>query len=289
MSPARVLRRNHVTVAGDGPRTLVFGHGFGCDQRVWRHVAPAFEHDHRTVLFDYVGSGRSERAAYDGARYATLAGYAQDLIEVCEALALRDVVFVGHSVSAMVGLLAALVAPQCFERLVFVAPSPCYLNLRQADPPYEGGFERADLEGLFELMACNQPAWAGLLAPMVMQNGERPELAEELREGFCRLDPAVAMDFARATFLSDYRAQVAQLAHPTLLLTCSQDPVAPPAVGDYLQARLRRGRRVRLRASGHCPHLSHPAELIAELAQELQQPAAQLQQPAAQSQAVLAC
>jgi sigma-B regulation protein RsbQ len=262
------VRRHAVSVRGDGPRTLLFAHGFGCSQAMWRHVAPAFEHDHRVVCFDHLGSGCSDLSAYDSRRHARLHGYAQDVLALCEALDLHDVCFVGHSVSAMIGLLAAIAQPERFERLVLIAPSPCYLN----SPGYEGGFERADLMSLLDLMERNHLGWAHLLAATVMQNPERPELAEELRTSFCSADPRATRQFARATFLSDHRADVPRLTRPALVMQCAGDLVAPLSVGDYLQRHLRAGTLVRLKATGHCPQLSEPAETIQVLSRYLAAP-----------------
>lgn len=264
-----LARRHHLQVTGrqePQARTLVFLHGFGCDQTMWRAVAPAFEHDHRVVRLDQIGAGRSDLSAYDSRRHASLHGYAEDLVEVCRALGPRPVVLVGHSVSAMTSVLAAIAAPQCVERLVLVAPSPCYVN----DPPhYHGGFERADLEGLLELMERNDLAWARLLAPTVMQNPERPELTAELQRSFCAMEPAIARQFARVTFLADHRADLPALRTPSLILQCQGDPLAPAEVGEYLHAHLRGSRLHRLAATGHCPHVSHPEETIRALSQEL--------------------
>lgn len=258
---ADVLERNHVQVLGTGP-TVVFAHGFGCDQNMWRFVAPAFVPDHRVVLFDYVGAGRSRRAAYDPARYATLDGYAQDLLDVCHAVGARDVRFVGHSVSAMIGLLAAIREPELFERLVLVGPSPCYLN----DPPhYRGGFERADIDALLELMDRNYIGWANHLAPVVMRNAERPELADELEASFCTTDPVAARQFAAVTFRSDNRADLPRVTVPSLVLQCSDDAIAPMSVGAYLAEHLPRSELRVLQAEGHCPHMSHPLATIAQI------------------------
>jgi sigma-B regulation protein RsbQ len=237
---------------------MVFAHGFGCDQNLWRLVAPAFEADYKVVLFDYVGSGRSDVAQYDPERYATLDGYAQDVLDVCRALDLRDVVFVGHSVSSMIGLLAANREPERFDRLVLVGPSPCYIN----DGEYVGGFERADVEGLLELMDKNYIGWANFLAPVVMKNDDRPELARELNESFCSTDPKIARRFAEATFLSDNRGDLAHVRVPSLILQCSDDAIAPDAVGAYLARTLANSTLRRLQATGHCPQLSHPEETI---------------------------
>jgi sigma-B regulation protein RsbQ len=239
---------------------MLFAHGFGCDQHMWRFLTPAFEHDHRIVLFDYVGSGRSDLSAYDPERYATLDGYARDVLDVCEALDLRDVVFVGHSVSAMVGILAANRSPERFAHLILVGPSPRYLN----DPPdYVGGFERSDIEGLLDTMDRNYLGWAHQLAPAIMHNADRPELGQELTDSFCSTDPVIARRFAEATFLSDNRADLPGVRVPSLILQCSQDMIAPLAVGEYLVRELPGSTLRVMTATGHCPHLSAPDETAA--------------------------
>jgi sigma-B regulation protein RsbQ len=258
--PTDVVTRNNVTVSGRGKRPMLFAHGFGCDQHMWRFVAPAFEDDYRIVLFDYVGSGKSDLAAYDAARYASLDGYAQDVLDVCRALDLRDVVFVGHSVSAMVGVLAANIEPERFSRLILIGPSPRYLN----DPPdYVGGFERSDIEGLLETMDKNYVGWANYLAPAIMQNSGRPELGEELTESFCSTDPVIARRFAEATFFADNRADLAQLRVPSLILQCSEDIIAPRVVGEFVHRELWGSVLAMMQATGHCPHMSAPEETIA--------------------------
>jgi sigma-B regulation protein RsbQ len=263
-----IRARNNVHIRGSGSQPLVFAHGFGCDQNMWRYVAPAFEEDYRVVLFDFVGSGKSDWSAYRSERYATLAGYAQDVLDILEAYDLRDVVFVGHSVSAMIGALAAIRAPQRFSRLVMVGPSPCYVN----DPltGYVGGFGRADIEGLLDLMDKNYIGWAAFLAPVVMKNAERPELVAELQGSFCATDPRVTREFARAVFLSDNRADLPDVPVPSLILQCAEDAVAPDAVGEYLHCHLPRSTLVRLQATGHCPHMSHPRETTERIREYLQ-------------------
>jgi sigma-B regulation protein RsbQ len=252
-----ILKRNNVKVSGRGARPMVFAHGFGCDQNMWRFVAPAFEEDYRVVLFDYVGSGKSDLSAYDPQRYSALDGYARDVLDVCVALRLRDVVFVGHSVSGVVGLLASIREPRLFSRAVLVGPSPCYIN----DPPdYRGGFERADIEGLLALMERNYIGWANFLAPVVAKNPERPELARELEESFCSTDPRVARRFAEATFLSDNRGDLRRVTVPSLIMQCSEDAIAPAEVGEYLARHLPHSTLRVLEATGHCPHMSHPEE-----------------------------
>jgi sigma-B regulation protein RsbQ len=254
-----VRLRNNVHTCGRGPRTMVFAHGFGCDQNMWRFVAPAFEDDFHVVLFDYVGSGRSDLSAFDPRRYGSLEGYAQDLLDVCEALDLRDAVLVGHSVSAMIGLLAALRQPQRFSSLAMIGPSPRYIN----DPPdYHGGFERSDLEGLLSLMDHNYIGWASTLAPIVMANPERPELGQELQDSFCSTDPVAAKAFARATFFADNRADLPKLKHPSLIVQVSDDAIAPVSVGRYMHAHMPGSEFALLEAVGHCPHMSHPQDTI---------------------------
>ena len=226
-----VLSRNNVKVFGKGSQPMLFAHGFGCDQNMWRYLTPAFEDDYRIVLFDYVGSGKSDLAAYDAERYGRLDGYAEDILDVCRALDLSDVILVGHSVSSMIAVLAANREPERFSRLILVGPSPRYLN----DPPYVGGFERSDIEGLLEMMDKNYIGWANFLGPAIMKNPDRPELGGELTESFCSTDPVIARRFAEATFFADNRADLASVTIPTLILQCSDDLIAPDAVGEYLQ------------------------------------------------------
>jgi sigma-B regulation protein RsbQ len=253
-----VLQRNNVHVLGHGTQPMLFAHGFGCDQNMWRFLIPAFERDYRLVLFDYVGSGGSDRAAYDPERYSTLEGYAQDVLDVCNALELRDVIFVGHSVSSMIGVLAARRDPARFARLIMIGPSPRYIN----DAGYVGGFERADIEGLLDLMDRNFIGWASFLAPVIMKNEERPELANELQGSFCSTDPEVARQFAQATFFADNRADLAAVQVPALVMQCAEDAIAPVEVGNYVAGNLPYATLRMLKATGHCPHLSHPDETI---------------------------
>lgn len=238
---------------------MVFAHGFGCDQNMWRFVTPAFEDDYRLILFDFVGSGRSDIAAYDPVRYGSLDGYATDLIEVCDSLDLKEVIFVGHSVSAMIGVLASIRRPDLFSRLIMVSPSPCYIN----DPPdYVGGFERADIAGLLDMMEKNYIGWSSFLAPVVMKNADRPELAAELEESFCSTDPKIARVFAEATFYSDNRRDLEKVTVPSLIMQCSDDAIAPYSVGEYLDRTLPDSTLRVMEANGHCPHVSHPNETI---------------------------
>lgn len=253
-----ILKRNNVSVVGEGTRTLMLAHGFGCDKNVWRHFIDAFKNHCLIVVFDYVGAGKSDLSAYDAARYSTLDGYAQDVLDIIEALQLRDVIFVGHSVSSMVGVRAALAEPRYFNSLVFVAPSPCYIN----DGDYVGGMEKADLDALLTIMESNYLGWSSLIAPQVMANQERPELGEELTANFCSTDPDIAKQFARVTFLSDNRSDLRKLKIKSLTLQCSEDILAPFEVGYYIQQHTPANTLVILNATGHCPHLSAPEETI---------------------------
>jgi sigma-B regulation protein RsbQ len=268
---AGIVSRNNVKVFGSGAQPMLFAHGFGCDQNMWRFVTPAFADDYRIVLFDYVGSGKSDLASYDAERYATLDGYASDVLEVCHALELRDVIFVGHSVSSMIGVLAANREPELFERLILIGPSPRYIN---EAPDYTGGFERSDIEGLLETMEKNYIGWANFLAPAIMKNPEHPELSSELAASFCSTDPVIARRFAEATFFADNRDDLADVKIPSLIMQCSHDMIAPSSVGEYMSRALPGSRLRVLRATGHCPHMSHPAETIAVMREYLRSPVA---------------
>jgi sigma-B regulation protein RsbQ len=257
-----VLRRNNVNVSGtaDAP-TIVFAHGFGCDQNMWRFVAPAFAPSHRLVLFDYVGCGKSDRSAFTSTRYGSLDGYARDVLEVCDAAGVENGIFVGHSVSAMIGLIAALGQPDRFDKLVMIAPSPHYMN----DPPYMGGFERRDLEELLSLMDHNYMGWASHLAPAVMGNADRPELTAELEQSFCSTDPVAAKAFARATFFADNRDDLTKSPLRSLIVQVRDDAIAPMSVGRYMNERMPKSEIVVVEASGHCPHMSHPDLTLAAI------------------------
>ncbi|MEV6839748.1 alpha/beta hydrolase [Streptomyces sp. NPDC051133] len=250
-----IVRRNNVTVTGNPQgRVVVLAHGFGCDQNMWRLTVPALAEDHQVVLFDYVGSGRSEPSAFSAERYASLDGYARDVLEVCEALDLRDAVFVGHSVSAMIGVLAAGLAPERIGALVMVAPSPRYID----DDGYRGGFSAEDIEELLDSLESNYLGWSAAMAPVIMGNAERPQLGEELKNSFCATDPDMARVFARTTFLSDSREDLKKVAVPTLVLECTQDVIAPREVGAFVHRAVPGSTLVTLDATGHCPHLSAP-------------------------------
>jgi len=255
----RIVTRNNVRVSGSGTQPMLWAHGFGCDQNMWRYVAPAFEVDHKVILFDYVGSGRSDLRSYDAERYSTLEGYAEDILDICHALDLRDVIFVGHSVSGMIGVLAANREPELFDRLVLLGPSPRYVNDL---PDYQGGFERPDLEGLLQMMDSNYIGWANFLAPVIVKNADRPELAEELEASFCSTDPIVARRFAEATFFADNRADAAKVTVPSLILQCADDSIAPQSVGEHLHETMKGSTYRLLDVTGHCPQLSHPSATI---------------------------
>jgi len=262
------LRRNNVRITGRGPKTMLLAHGFGCDQNMWRAIVPAFEDDYRIVLFDFIGHGQSDASAFDASRYATLEGYADDVLAICEALAIRDAVFVGHSVSAMIGILAAKKDPSRFESLVLVGPSPRYLD----DEGYRGGFSRQDIDSLLDFLDSNHLGWSSTMGPVIMGNPERPELAAELVNSFCRTDPKIAQHFARVTFLSDNRADLPGVRTRSLILQCSNDVIAGEAVGRYVHAQIPGSEFVQLSASGHCPHLSAPAETTAAIKSFLNAP-----------------
>jgi sigma-B regulation protein RsbQ len=256
-----VCIRNNVQTAGTGGPAIVFAHGFGCDQHMWRHVAPAFEDRYRTVLFDHVGAGGSDLRAYDPAKYSDLSGYADDVVEIGNELGLKDAVFVGHSVSAMIGLLASLMAPGMFRSLIMVGPSPRYID----DDGYIGGFTEKQIDELLEFLADNHMGWSAAMAPVIMGNADRPELGEELTNSFCRTDPDIAKEFARVTFNSDNRADLGKVTIPTLILQCSEDIIAPLAVGEYMRKQMPNSELVILKATGHCPNLSAPDEVISAM------------------------
>jgi sigma-B regulation protein RsbQ len=251
-------KRNNVQLSGRGNIPMIFAHGYGCDQSMWRHVAPAFDSDYRVVLFDHVGAGKSDLGSFDQNKYGTLDGYADDLLEICEDLSLTGSVFVGHSVSAIIGVLAALKEPERFSTLVLVGPSPSYLN----DGEYVGGFEPEDIEGLLDFLDSNHLGWAARMAPTIMGNPDRPELAAELENSFCRTDPDIARQFARVTFTSDNRKDLLKVRTPTLILQCAEDVIAQTCVGQFVHRAIPNSEIAYLKATGHCPHLSAPEETI---------------------------
>lgn len=257
-SQVSVFNRYNVRVGGQGKRALVFAHGFGCNQQMWRWVTPAFEDHYRTVVFDHLGCGASDSTAYDPVRHSTLEGYADDVLTICHELDLEDVVYVGHSVSAMICALAEIREPQRCAGIVMIGPSPCYIN----EEGYHGGFERNDVLDLLHFLDSNYLGWSKTMAKVIMGNPEKPDLAEQLENSFCQADPEIAKKFARVTFLSDHRADLPRIAAPTLILQCSEDPIAPQAVGEYTHQHIAGSELVVMKATGHCPNLSAPEETV---------------------------
>jgi sigma-B regulation protein RsbQ len=254
--------RNNVREFGNpAGRPIVFAHGFGCNQAVWRNVTPYFEDDYRVILFDHVGAGGSDLAAYDRSKYDSLHGYADDLLEIIDDLDARDPVYVGHSVSSMVGVLAATAEPSRFGALVLVGPSARYVN----EGEYVGGFERADIDAMLDTLDANYLGWSSSMAPVMMGNLDRPELAAELTDNFCNTDPTIARHFARVTFLSDNRRDLDAVVTPTLILQCTDDVIAPTVVGEYVHEHIVGSTLVTMAAKGHCPNLSDPAQLAREI------------------------
>jgi sigma-B regulation protein RsbQ len=259
------IHRNNVKVLGSGEQIVLLAHGYGCDQSMWRHVYPALTDKYKIVLFDYVGSGLSDANAFDSSRYSTLKGYGLDILDILEELKLTKVHFVGHSVSSMIGGLAAIEQPDRFATLTMIGPSPSYIN----SGDYKGGMERQDVEGLLEALESNHVAWSATMAPVIMGHPETPELAGELEASFCRMDPFLANHFARVTFLSDNRADLPKIKTRTLILQCQKDAIAGTSVGQYVHEHLPNSKLVIMDATGHCPHMSAPKEVIKELLQFL--------------------
>lgn len=257
MSHQNILIRNDVTITGSGEQTIIFAPGFGCDQTVWQAVSKSFEQDYRVVLFDYVGMGNTELESYDPVKYGKLSGYAQDVLDVCSYLDVRDAIFVGHSVSGMIGLLASLQHPECFSRLIMVGPSPCYLN----DPPgYIGGFEMEELTGLIDMMEKNYIGWATTFASTLTNDPDRMDVANDLEHRFCSTDPVIARTFAEACFFADGRHDLPKVSVPSLIMQCAEDIIAPIEVGKYMSEYTPNSELVYMKATGHCPHMSHPEE-----------------------------
>lgn len=255
-----VIERNHVRVIGEGHQIIVMAHGFGCDQNMWQYITPYFKEQYKIVLFDYVGSGKSDMSAYDAEKYNSLHGYKQDLLEVIEALDLEQVIYFGHSVSSMIGLLAAIEQPQKFKQMIMIGPSPCYLN----DEHYKGGFEKSDVEDLLSMMEMNFAGWASFMAPFAMGNEGTSPITEELENTFVSCNPQIAKQFAEVTFYSDYRDTIAKLQVPTLIMQCANDSVVPVEVGYYLHKNIKNSELVILDTRGHYPHISEP-KLTVEL------------------------
>ena len=254
-----VMERNNVKVSGRGEKTIIFAHGFGCDQLVWKEVIEEFKADYQVITFDYVGSGLSDRQSYSPERYNSLHGYKQDLLEVCAAIEGEDHIFVGHSVSSMIGMLAAIEKPELFTKLIMIGPSPYYMN----EPGYQGGFDKGDINELLDMMEVNYMEWAKSLAPVVMRNEDRPELAEDFEQLLCSNDPLVARQFAEVTFTSDMRSELEKLTVPTLIMQTQFDAIAPLEVGQYVHEHIQESRLVVMEAMGHNPHISDAAETVA--------------------------
>ena len=253
-----IVVRNNVTILGQGDQPLIFAHGFGCDQNMWRFITPAFKDKYKIILFDYVGSGNSDINAYSSEKYQSLQGYVQDLLDIIETLSLQNSIFVGHSISAMIGLLASIQHPDYFKKLIMIGPSPCYLN----DDGYRGGFERSDIAELLDMMEMNFTGWASYMAPIAMSNPEQPALTQELKQTFIAADPIIAKEFAEVTFLSDHRSELPKVSVPSLIIQCSEDSIVPISVGDYLHQHLKNSTLQLMEAKGHYPHISHPNETI---------------------------
>lgn len=261
LSGSPILKRNNVQIKGNGKQTMIFAHGFGCDHNMWRHVAPAFESHYRVVLFDNVGAGGSDLGAFDPEKYSSLHGYAQDLNDILHAVGAENAIFVGHSVSAMIGILAAIEEPALFDKLILVGPSPSYIN----DGDYIGGFNHQDIEEMLDFLETNYLGWSSTMAPAIMGNPDKPDLSGELENSFCRTDPAIAGHFAKTTFMSDHRDDLTKCRKPSLILQCSDDVIAPEAVGRYMHALMPSSTFVQMKATGHCPNLSAPEETIQEI------------------------
>jgi sigma-B regulation protein RsbQ len=253
-----VLQRNNVKITGKGVQPMLFAHGFGCSQDMWRLITPAFENDYKLILVDYIGAGESDKSTYSAEKYSTLDGYASDILEIITELGLSDVIFVGHSVSCMIGQLAANQRPDLFSRLIHICPSPRYID----DEGYKGGFSRADLENLLTMMDNNYKLWAATVGPLIMGNADKPQLGEELTQSFCAYDIDIAKQFARVTFFSDNREDLPKSKVPSVILQCADDVIAPEAVGKYINENTPLSMLYYMRATGHCPHVSHPVETV---------------------------
>jgi sigma-B regulation protein RsbQ len=256
-----ILQRNNVTIKGKGEKVMLFAHGFGCDQNAWRKISNAFADDYKLMLLDFVGAGKSDISAYDKKKYSTLNGYADDILEICHELKIENAIFIGHSVSCMIGALASIKEPAVFKKLIFIGPSPCYLN----GDDYSGGFDQEDLDNLFEIMNDDYTTWSKTMAPKIMGDKQGEELKEELTESFCSTDPEIAKAFAKVTFLSDNRKDLAHIPVESLTLQCSEDIIAPLQVGKYINENTPNNKMIILNATGHCPHMSAPAETIAAI------------------------
>ena len=253
-----VIKRNNVTVHGEGTQVMLMAHGYGCDQNMWRFITPAFSSNYKIVLFDHVGSGKSDISSYDYKKYSSLEGYADDIVEICESLDLKNVILIGHSVASMMGVLAVNKAPHLFDTLIMVGPSPRYIN----DETYYGGFDEADINELLESLDSNYLGWSSAITPVIMGNAHKPELSKELENSFCRNNPEIAKHFAKVTFLGDNRNDLLKLTTRTLILQCTSDVIAPEAVGKYVNEHAQNSTILFMKATGHCPHMSAPQETV---------------------------
>lgn len=270
MAPKELVsvKRNNVRIFGKGTQPMLFSHGYGCDQNMWRYVYPAFEEDYKIILFDHTGAGNSDESQYSYEKYDSLQGYTEDLLEICNELNLQDVILVAHSVSSMIAVLAANKEPQRFSKLILIGPSPRYIN----DEDYYGGFKREDIDDLIQALDSNYLGWASNMAPVIMGNDDRPELGEELTNSFCRANPSIARHFAKVTFLSDNRKDLHKVEVPALILQCSEDVIAPKEVGEYVHKQIKKSSLRLLKATGHCPNLSAPEETIEVMKEFLEEP-----------------
>lgn len=255
------INRNNVIQFGQGSQPMLFAHGYGCDQKMWRFITPAFEQDYRIMLFDHTGSGNSVESAYDFEKYNDLRGYAQDVIEICDELKINKIIFVGHSVSCMIGVLAAIKRPDLFEKLILIGPSPCYIN----QAAYFGGFSREDIEDMVDTLESNYLGWSSYITPVIAGHPEKPEHADELHNSFCRMNPEIAKHFAKVTFLADNREDLAQLTIPVQVIQSNPDVISPVEVGEFVHNQIRNSLYTQIEVPGHVPHLTDPMATIAAM------------------------
>lgn len=253
-----MLTRNNVKRSGNGKQTIMFAHGYGCDQNMWRFITPAFEKDYDIIIFDHVGSGKSDESAYDFEKYSSLSGYADDIIELCDELHLKNVIFVGHSVSSMIGVLVSAKRPDLFKDLIMIGPSPCYIN----DSEYYGGFEKEDIDGLIEMLENNYLGWSSYITPIIAGEPDKPEYANELNNSFCRMNPEIAKHFAKVTFSGDNRDDLNKVTTPTLIIQSDPDVIASLKVGKFVHESIKNSKFIKLDTPGHCPHLTSPEKTI---------------------------
>lgn len=260
-----LITRNNIKISGKGTQPIIFAHGYGCDQHMWRFITPAFEEHYQVILFDHLGSGKSDHYQYDFEKYNSLQGYADDLIGICETLSLQKPIFVGHSVSSMIGVLAAIQRPALFQQLILVGPSPRYIN----DDSYTGGFSKQDIDELLENVENNYLGWSSFITPVIINNEEKSEFSEELKNSFCSMNPDIAKHFAKVTFLSDNRNDLSKIKTPTLIMQCYPDIIAPIEVGEFTHQQIPNSKLVKLPIPGHCPHLTNPKAVIHTIQEHL--------------------